>query len=77
MTGERNGNVDTVEDAKTNPSAAIEDSIPSAAEIQRLGRQRPDTFRTALAEVAFCFSLLASMFMAVSECPANIRKGRC
>ena len=39
---------------------------PSEADIERLGRQRPDAFRTLYAEVAFCFSLLASMFMAVS-----------
>ena len=39
---------------------------PTATEIERLGRQRPDNFKTAWAEVGFCFSLLASMFMAVS-----------
>ena len=35
-------------------------------ELDKLGRQRPKAFGTAFAEIAFCFSLLASMFMAVS-----------
>src|ERR1700761_2656432 len=39
----------------------------SKADIERLGRQRPDAFRTSFAEIGFCFSLLASMFMAVSD----------
>lgn len=38
----------------------------SKADIERLGRQRPDAFRTSFAEIGFCFSLLASMFMAVN-----------
>ncbi|EKG12212.1 Major facilitator superfamily [Macrophomina phaseolina MS6] len=33
-------------------------------DVEKLGRQRPDTFKTAYAEVCFCFSLLGSMFMA-------------
>jgi hypothetical protein len=39
--------------------------ILSEADIERLGRQRPAAFRTSFAEIGFCFSLLASMFMAV------------
>lgn len=39
----------------------------SGDELEKLGRQRPEAFRTAFAEIAFCFSLLASMFMAVRE----------
>jgi hypothetical protein len=38
----------------------------SKTDIERLGRQRPEAFRTAFAEIGFCFSLLSSMFMAVS-----------
>jgi hypothetical protein len=39
----------------------------SEADIEKLGRQRPDVFKTAFAEIGFCFSVLASMFMAVSD----------
>lgn len=35
------------------------------ARIERLGRQRPVKFRTVWTEIGFCFSLLASMVMAV------------
>ena len=45
-------------------------STLSKADIERLGRQRPDAFRTPFAEIGFCFSLLASMFMAVSALPS-------
>jgi hypothetical protein len=44
----------------------------SEADIERLGRQRPDAFHTSVAEIGFCFSLLASMFMAVSALPKII-----
>lgn len=39
------------------------------ARIERLGRQRPAQFKTIWAEIGFCFSLLASMVMAVSSIP--------
>ena len=35
------------------------------ARIERLGRERPAKFKTAWTEIGFCFSLLASMVMAV------------
>ncbi|GME22039.1 Efflux pump antibiotic resistance protein [Neofusicoccum parvum] len=38
-------------------------AIPSA-DVEKLGRQRPAIFTTRCAEFCFCFSLLASMFMA-------------
>lgn len=41
----------------------------SPADIERLGRERPAAFHTAFAEIGFCFSLLASMFMAVCSAP--------
>lgn len=44
----------------------------SEADIEKLGRQRPDAFRTSFAEIGFCFSLLASMFMAVSAPPSML-----
>ena len=34
--------------------------------IERLGRERPTQFRSIWAEVAFCYSIVASMIMAVS-----------
>ena len=36
------------------------------ARVERLGRERPAIFKTLWREVGFCFSLLASMVMAVS-----------
>jgi hypothetical protein len=45
----------------------------SEDELNRLGRQRPEAFGTAFAEIAFCFSLLASMFMAVGFPQASLR----
>ena len=35
------------------------------AQIEQLGRQRPAKFSTGWIEIGFCFSLLASMVMAV------------
>lgn len=34
-------------------------------ELEKLGRKRPEVFSSTLAEISFCFSLLASMLMAV------------
>ena len=34
----------------------------SAAELERLGRERPDAFQSIWVEIGFCFSLLGSMF---------------
>ena len=48
---------------------ALEDGGPEGesmqARIERLGRERPAKFRTVWTEIGFCFSLLASMVMAV------------
>lgn len=33
--------------------------------IERLGRERPPNFKTLWAEIGFCYSILASQFMAV------------
>jgi hypothetical protein len=63
---EQNGSL--IKDTKVDVSVGT----LSEAEIERLGRQRPDAFRTPVAEIGFCFSLLASMFMAVSALPNMI-----
>ena len=44
----------------------IEESETETARIERLGRERPANFKSLWAEVAFCYSILASMLMAVS-----------
>ncbi|KAF2182100.1 MFS general substrate transporter [Zopfia rhizophila CBS 207.26] len=36
----------------------------TASEIERLGRERPDAFKSTWTEIGFCFSLLGSMFVA-------------
>jgi hypothetical protein len=48
-----------------DPEANLPPTTFSEADIERLGKQRPDAFRTSFAEIGFCFSLLSSMFMAV------------
>jgi hypothetical protein len=56
-------------ESSQQPNNDIESCMPTGKlsdnDIERLGRQRPDAFPTAFAEIGFCFSLLASMFMAV------------
>ena len=37
------------------------------ARIERLGRERPAKFKSFGAELAFCYSIIASQFMAVSS----------
>ena len=37
------------------------------ARIERLGREKPEVFKSLWAEVGFCYSILASQFMAVSD----------
>lgn len=44
------------------------------AQVEKLGRQRPEVFKTFWHELGFCFSLLASMLMAVCD-PANLIQG--
>lgn len=39
---------------------------PEKSRIERLGRQRPEVFRSIWAELGFCYSILASQFMTVS-----------
>jgi len=38
------------------------------ARIERLGRERPPKFTSLWAEIGFCYSILASQFMAVGCC---------
>ena len=38
---------------------------PEQARIERLGRERPAKFKSLGAELAFCYSIIASQFMAV------------
>jgi MFS family permease len=51
-----------------NNNKIEEPSPPHASytpsEIERLGRERPDAFKTIWVELGFCFSLLGSMFVA-------------
>lgn len=48
------------------PSPEDEESESEDARIEHLGRQRPEKFKTMWAEFMFCYSILASEFMAVS-----------
>lgn len=36
-------------------------------DVERLGRERPARFKSIWAELGFCYSVIASMFMAVSR----------
>jgi MFS family permease len=44
------------------------------AQIEKLGRQRPEVFRTIWHELGFCFSLLASMLMSVCSVVTSLPK---
>lgn len=64
-------------DMSTSPESDTERNVPPTptpqdpatfqkADLERLGRQRPETFKTAISEIAFCTSMLVSMLMSVS-----------
>jgi MFS family permease len=50
---------DKVEDGPPQRSGAY-----SPSEIERLGRERPEVFKSIWVEIGFCFALLGSMFVA-------------
>ena len=56
-------------DLKENRRGDEEASELEGARLERLGRERPAKFKTVWAEVAFCYSILASQIMAVSGLP--------
>ena len=45
------------------------------ATIERLGRERPAKFKSFGAELAFCYSIIASQFMSVRSVAAILSKG--
>lgn len=53
-------------ESKISPSQTTPAWIPTQIEIERMGRQRPDIFKTWWAEVGFCVAILGSMLSAVS-----------
>lgn len=54
-------------DTERNVSPTAQDPATfQKADLERLGRQRPETFKTAISEIAFCTSMLVSMLMSVS-----------
>lgn len=65
----------TLHDMSTSPESDTERNVSPTAQdpatfgkvdLERLGRQRPETFKTAISEIAFCTSMLVSMLMSVS-----------
>lgn len=52
-----------LEEVETAPSASPPTGAYTAAELERLGRERPPAFETIWIELGFCFSLLGSMFV--------------
>ena len=48
-----------------------EDPESDRARIERLGRERPAKFKSFGAELAFCYSVIASQFMSVRSVPAT------
>lgn len=67
----------TLHDKPTSPEDSERDAVPATqdpmtlqkADLERLGRQRPETFKTAFSEIMFCTSMLVSMLMSVSLIP--------
>lgn len=65
----------TLHDMPSSPEDSERDAPPAAqdpttfqkVDLERLGRQRPETFKTALSEIMFCTSMLVSMLMSVSS----------
>jgi len=62
-----------VQDAEAASPSGLESSgvsthdfLFSEEELERLGRQRPEAFKSTVQEILFCSSLLMSMLMAVS-----------
>ena len=53
-----------IENHAMNGEGEVEES--DQARIERLGRERPTKFKSLGAELAFCYSIIASQFMAVS-----------
>ena len=47
---------------------------PDHAQIERLGRERPAKFKSFGAELAFCYSVIASQFMSVRPTAATSLK---
>ena len=45
------------------------------ARIERMGRERPTKFKSFTAELAFCYSVIASQFMSVRAVAATLLKG--
>ena len=58
-----------VPEPHSTPAIELTDRFDSVENLQlqveKLGRQRPEVFKTVWHELGFCFSLLASMLMAV------------
>lgn len=66
-------NTSNLQDADLDPSSPptpLDHSNLETLDLERLGRQRPETFPTAISEILFCSSMLVSMLMSVSE-PAS------
>lgn len=69
----------TLHEMPTSPEPDTERSVPPTAQdpatfnkvdLERLGRQRPETFKNGISEIAFCTSMLVSMLMSVSLTPS-------
>lgn len=54
-------------ETSNSPSQTRPTNIPTQSELERMGRQRPDIFKTWWAEIGFCFSILGSMLLAVIQ----------
>lgn len=52
----------------TTSTLSNESSFLSKDEIEKLGRARPETLQSTLAEIFFCFSVLMSILMTVNTC---------
>ena len=53
--------------ADVHKERATESEESERAPIERLGRERPAKFKSIWAEVGFCYSIVASQFMAVGN----------
>lgn len=60
-----------------NTSGRLRDEeapVSDTTRLERLGRERPAKFKSVKAEVAFCYSVVASQFMAVSHLHSSYKE---
>ena len=67
MSREITANDESQPGSNNSPRETPPACIPTQIDIERMGRQRPDIFKTWWAEIGFCVAILGSMLSAVTQ----------